>query len=231
MRKIANRLARRPIKAAWAEFEHRLPIEQKINEDFDRRHGTDTAAEIALVEAGVSPDDAVRGHSVYRPVWEGLFHDALASLGISFEGFIFVDIGSGKGKALMMAADYPFARIIGVEYSPDLHACALRNLAVYRSSTQRCFNLESVHANALEYLLPSGPIVCLVFNALEANVMRLFIKHVEGDLALREAPAYLLYTNMRHVAEIGDGLDGIRKLHRLMKTRKLIAYGNEAALR
>src|SRR5689334_23652607 len=35
--------------------------------------------------------------------------------------FTFVDIGSGKGRVLLMAAEYPFPHIIGVELLPELH--------------------------------------------------------------------------------------------------------------
>jgi predicted RNA methylase len=40
----------------------------------------------------------------------------------------FVDIGSGKGRALIIAAEYAFKRIIGVEYSPSLATICRRNL-------------------------------------------------------------------------------------------------------
>lgn len=230
-RKIANRLARRHIRRAWQEYAVRAPTEQTINEEFDRRHGTETAAEVLLVETGVPAEDAVNGRNLYRPVWESEFHDTLAVLDLDFEGFTFVDIGSGKGKALMMAADYPFARVIGVEFSPGLHAIAQRNLHIYRSPAQRCSDLASIHVNALDYRLPEGPLICLVFNSFDAETMRRYIRTVEADLVCRSAPAYLLYANLRHVAEIGDGLDGIKGLRRIVNTRKAVAFANAAAAR
>jgi len=230
-RKIANRLARRPIRDAWQEFVRRSPAEHEINEQFDRSYGTDTAAEVPLVETGVTAEDALRGKGIYRPIWESDFHNALAALEVGVEGFTFVDIGSGKGKILMMAADYPFAKILGVEYSPGLHAIAQRNLQIYRSPAQRCSDLVSIHADALDYRLPDGPLVCLVFNALDSTTMRRFVRHVQDDLAERAAPAYLLYVNVRHIAEIGDGLDGIRRLRRIVDKRKLVVFANAAGER
>lgn len=228
-RRIVNRMVRTQIEFAWKEFATRLPTEARINQEFDARHGTDTAEEIRLDDTGVSAEDASHGQTIYRPVWESEFHAALAILKISFEGFTFVDIGSGKGKMLMLAAEYPFARIVGVEYSPGLNAIAQRNLAIFHSATQRCSALEAILGNALEWDLPKGAVVCLVFNALDAETMRAFVKHVEGDLFSRAEPAYLIYCNLRHVEEIGDGLDGIFKLIRLIKTRRLVVFGNRAA--
>lgn len=228
-RKIANRLARRRIKAAWQAFTERLPEEQRINEAFDRRFGTQTADEIHLVETGVPAEDALRGRQTYRPVWESEFHGSMAALGIDLTGFTFVDIGSGKGKMLMMAADYPFTRIVGVEYSPGLSEIAQRNLQIYRSPTQRCTRLEAYLGDALRFPLPAGPLVCLVFNALDSSTMRGFMRHAEDDLAARQEPAFVLYCNLRDIAEIGDGLDGVKKLRRLKKTPRLIVFGNKAA--
>ena len=228
-RKIINRVVRKEIRREWEEFAKRLPTEALINHAFDERHGTDTAEEIRLEETGVSAEDASHGQTIYRPVWESEFHSALATLKIPFEGFTFIDVGSGKGKVLMMAAEYPFSQVVGIEYSPGLHDIAQRNLAKFRSPTQRCLTIEAVLGNALEWDLPKGPVVCLVFNALDPETMRAFVRRIEGDLSSRAEPAYLLYCNLRHVEEIGHGLDGIFKLTRLVKTRRLVVFANRAA--
>ena len=99
LRKIKNRIARPKIRAAWEEFIVRLPREQAINEDFDRRHGTDTAEELHLTEAGLSMEDALRGRLTYRPVWESEFHAAVAAMRGPGDGFTFESTSSpGKGK-------------------------------------------------------------------------------------------------------------------------------------
>lgn len=230
-RRLVNRMVRKEIELAWDEFAKRLPSEALINQAFDERHGTHTAEEVRLEETGVSAEDASHGQTIYRPVWESEFHSALATLKIDFEGFAFIDVGSGKGKVLMMAAEYPFSQIVGIEYSPGLNDIAQRNLAKFRSPTQRCLALEAILGNALEWDLPRGPVICLVFNALDPQTMRAFVRRIEGDLVSRAEPAYLLYCNLRHVEEIGDGLDEISKLVRLVKTRRLVVFGNSAAIR
>src|SRR5437868_4038548 len=154
-------------KAAWRGFWARLPLEQEANRAFDRRHGTDTAAEIGLTETGVASDQARQGNGVYRPLWEGTFHRALRAVGVPFDGYSFVDLGCGKGKLLMLAADYPFIRIVGVEYSPGLQAIALRNLERFRSPAQKCHRLEAVLGDARRYRLPAGPVVALIFNSFD----------------------------------------------------------------
>ena len=57
-------------------------------------------------------------------VSQGLAHDALGD-------FTFIDLGSGKGRVLLMASDYPFKKIIGVEFMPELHRAAQENITGY----------------------------------------------------------------------------------------------------
>jgi hypothetical protein len=67
-------------------------------------------------------------HSPYQPTESALFHemfDALREQSHSdFRDFVFVDLGSGKGRTLLMASDYPFRCIVGVELLPALHQAA-----------------------------------------------------------------------------------------------------------
>src|SRR5271168_5004167 len=65
-------------------------------------------------------------HSPYQPTDPALFHEMMAQLRIlserfDFESFIFVDLGSGKGRTLLMASDYPFKKITGVELLSELN--------------------------------------------------------------------------------------------------------------
>lgn len=81
-------------------------------------------------------------HSPYQPTEKALFHEMVDALAhhadLDFAEFTFVDLGSGKGRALLMASDYPFRRIVGVELLPALHQIAELNLAQYRSDSQKC---------------------------------------------------------------------------------------------
>src|SRR4051812_45054696 len=103
-------------------------------------------------------------HSPYQPTDAALFQEMIASLPIIFREFTFVDLGSGKGRTLLMASDYAFRRIIGVEILPELHQAAISNIAVYKAETQQCTDLEAVCADAREFILPEEPLVLYLFN-------------------------------------------------------------------
>src|SRR5271163_2983061 len=105
--------------------------------DWDHRVNTTSAA--------VGWRDRLLGvfHSPYQPTESALFHEMLAALAeeshLDFHDFVFLDLGSGKGRTLLMASDYPFRRIVGVELLPALHQDAQENLSKYRSESQKCW--------------------------------------------------------------------------------------------
>ena len=213
----------------WRYFTYRHRKQIPVNLAFDREHGVETAMELPLEAAGVPLADVVRGNGVYRPLTEELFRTSIASIGIDAAKFTFVDIGSGKGKVMFMAADLPFKRIVGIEYAAGLHEVAIRNVATYRSKTQKCKDIEAVHADALDYKLPDGPLVLFTFNALAKEIMRDLLKKLDRDAASeKDRPIIFIYTNLRRVAEVGDVFDGLQNLHVIRRVRNFAAIANEA---
>ena len=67
-----------------------------------------------------------------------LFREIINSLRIDFREFTFLDIGSGKGRALLLAAEYPFRRIVGVELMPELNSMAEENIRRFASQKRPC---------------------------------------------------------------------------------------------
>lgn len=140
-------------------------------------------------------------HSAYQPTEPALFKEMMATLKIDFQEFTFIDIGSGKGRVLLMAADYPFRRILGIELLPALHRVAQENLSAYKSDSQHCFALETVCGDAREFIFPAEPILLYLFNPLpEAALIEVM---ANLDHSLRQFPrvVYLLYHNplLEHV--------------------------------
>jgi len=145
-------------------------------------------------------------HSAYQPTDPALFREMMASLSVlseqfEFEPFTFVDLGSGKGRALLMASEYPFRKIVGVELIAELHRAAKENILAYHSATQRCQRIEAVCADARAFPFPAEPLVLYLFNPLPESGMRPLIARLEKSLAENPRPVYLLYHNplLEHV--------------------------------
>jgi SAM-dependent methyltransferase len=140
-------------------------------------------------------------HSAYQPTEPALFKEMMASLKIDFQEFTFIDIGSGKGRVLLMAADYPFRRILGIELLPALHRVAQQNLSAYKSDSQQCFALETVCGDAREFVFPAEPILLYLFNPLPELALIEVLANLENSLRQFPRVVYLLYHNplLEHV--------------------------------
>ena len=143
-------------------------------------------------------------HSPYQPTEPALFREMLASLLASaipssakfdFREFTFIDIGSGKGRALLMAADYPFRRILGIELLPELHRVAKENIAKYKSDSQKCFAIECLLSDASEFTFPPEPTVLYLFNPLPESGLAKMIANLERSLQEHPRPVFVLYHN------------------------------------
>jgi hypothetical protein len=117
------------------------------------------------------------------------------SLSIDYQQFTFVDLGSGKGRTLLMASDYPFRRIVGVELLPELHRVAEENIRRYRSEKQECHRIESVCADAAEFVLPQEPLVVYLFNPFPESVLERVIENLQAGARKGQRPLYVLYHN------------------------------------
>jgi SAM-dependent methyltransferase len=191
--------ATRRLLAAVAEFVRDSTPERRRQRygdaDYDWEHRVNTTS------AAVGWRDRLLGvfHSPYQPTEAALFHEMIgavsAQAGFDFQDFTFVDLGSGKGRTLLMASEYPFRRVVGVEVLPALHYVAVDNLSKYQSNSQKCFVLESICADATEFCFPDEPILLFLFNPFPEAGLRRVIANLEQSLREHPRKVYLLYHN------------------------------------
>jgi hypothetical protein len=206
----------------WKLFHMRLPIEDRRSRAFDKRYKVDTAREELLDEMGVPSNDVDRGNNIYRVTWGWLIEKALAQLDIDFRRYSFIDYGSGKGKAMLMAARYPFKTIIGLEYARRLHEIATENCRTYHNLEKKCHSLSPILGDVLHYSPPSGPIVCFMCNPFDQKTLRAVfrswrLRHEEGAHDIR-----ILYLNMRDIAESAEVLAEQDWLTPVVRNRRFV---------
>lgn len=134
-------------------------------------------------------------HSPYQPTERALFHEMLAELHVDFHEFVFVDIGSGKGRVLLMAADHPFRRVVGVELLPALHRVAEENIRRYKNSSQQCFQVEAFCGDARNFEFPLDPLVIYLFNPLPEAGLAEVMENLEHSLQQHPRAVFLIYHN------------------------------------
>ena len=155
---------------------------------FDRTRHVRTAGNVTLGKVGI----AQAGDSeMYMPARPWQVRRALAAVPVATASeYTYVDLGSGKGRTLFIAAELPFREVIGVEFSRLLHERAAANVRTFRSRRRRSGPVRSVHMNAVDFAFPDGPLVVYLFNPFGAATMRRVLDNLEASL--REHPRHVV---------------------------------------
>ncbi len=134
-------------------------------------------------------------HSPYQPTEPTLFHEMLAALEIEYSHFTFIDLGSGKGRTLLMASEYSFRRVLGVELLPELNLLAQQNIREYQSDARKCAEVESLCADARDFIFPAGPLLVYLFNPLLESGLAQVVRNLERSIQANPRPVVMLYHN------------------------------------
>ena len=149
---------------------------------FDRTRHVRTSGDVSLSRAGISGEGAADSEH-YVPARPAHIREALRAAPVpDGAGYTYVDLGSGKGRTLFVAAELPFRAIVGVELSDRLHGRACANIGSFRFRGRRGGPIRSIHANAAEFLFPEGPLVVYLFNPFGAATMQRVLDNLERSL-------------------------------------------------
>lgn len=164
---------------------------------FDRRFQVQTSGVVQTDQLDV-PDHR-RTHAVeYLPTSATALGWLLAKLPMSHSDFAFVDMGSGKGRMLLIASEFPFQRVIGVELALELHEIAEQNILRFRSRNIRCRDVQAIHQDATEFEFPNQPLVLFLFNPFSAEILRPVVDRLVASLQAEPRQVYVIYHNPQH---------------------------------
>ena len=152
----------------WWRFSPAQLLEKYAAHVFDKRFGTDTSTFVELGELEISGSNKRYGER-YQPSPVHSLRQLLKRLDIRYEDFCFIDFGSGKGRTLLIAGEFPFKQVIGVEFSEILHRHGEQNIQRYphRAATR----VQSVHADATTFQPPPDALVAYFFNPFTLPVL------------------------------------------------------------
>lgn len=163
--------------------------------DFDFEHNVDTTW--ATVSLLTRIREWLSGGQ-YQPSEPALFREIIESLPVPPDDFTFIDLGSGKGRTLLMASSYAFRRILGMELLEELNTIAVQNIARYHSDDQRCFVIESHAGDARHFEFPPEPTILYLFNPFPRHIWREVLANLQASLIAAPRPVYVVYHNPVH---------------------------------
>ncbi len=161
---------------------------------FDAEHGTDTGGYL-------SPREIVTGHehdalgygysaiapSVFREMcrrWrETLADPATISGSLAANApaaYSFVDIGAGKGRALLLASEIAFRKVIGVELSPELARIAQSNAERWERAAQPRSKIHVLAMDALKFCWPRTSLLVFMYNPFACEMVEWLLERLEA---------------------------------------------------
>ncbi|WP_158792362.1 class I SAM-dependent methyltransferase [Granulicella sp. L60] len=190
-----------------------MPPPQQPQHPFDAAHGVETSG---IIPAG----NLTTGHpnDAHVTAYYGVAPSILRSLIQIWQGthpphptprYTFVDIGAGKGRALLIASQVPFHQVIGIELNPALADIAQHNIDLWQTAHKADTTapplapIRLYEQDALTFDLPRNPTLAFLFHPFEAPVLKLLLRRLEAQFAKRPGTFDLLYVN----SECRDVLD------------------------
>jgi SAM-dependent methyltransferase len=171
--------------------------------DFDRYYDVDTRGIVPLELLQIPSANKASGFK-YGGSDPDLFRMMVGRLPLEHEKFVFIDFGSGKGRALVLASEFPFKRVVGVEFSPKLHEIAKKNIERLDSSTIRCRAIESVCEDATRFDIPADPAVLYFYNPFGIDVMRQVMGRVNDSLTRSKRDIFIVVTGGSPLADLAE---------------------------
>jgi SAM-dependent methyltransferase len=161
---------------------------------YDRAHGTDTSGFLC-------GEDLLTGHpaeehgSPYAGAQPSVIRAGISQVP-DLESCTFIDLGCGKGRPMLVASEFPFRDIIGVELSPPLAEVAQRNADLIAAKFPRRTRIRVHEGDATAFPMPAGNVLLFIYNSFDRELMQKVVESVETAIKADPSRAiYVVYCN------------------------------------
>ena len=168
---------------------------------FDRKYGTDTGGYLRPdeIRSGHANDALNNGYSAVAP---SVFREAcrrwresLPHSAARVEAYSFVDVGSGKGRVLLLAAELPFRKVIGVELNEELTRTARKNVTLWNRIAKSRTKIRVLREDATEFRWPQTPLLVYLNNPFECALVERLAANLTTAAAAGPGLVDVLYVN------------------------------------
>ena len=184
---------------------------------YEWRFGIATRTEVQLRDFGIN-DPAAFAHvaTSYRR-----FFQLMKLLPIRPGEDVFLDFGAGMGRAVVLAATYPFRKVIGVELVPELANIARENVRRIRPRLT-CPEVEIHNTDARNFEIPPEVSVIYFWNPFGEEILASVFENIIRSF--RKAPRDLTIVHLS--PKLPSCLDNIKDRFGWLKERQRTSLGS-----
>jgi len=159
---------------------------------FDLRYGLQTRGRVERAQLDI-PKPVQDRVTRYEASKTRVFSHILARLPVAPDEFTFIDLGAGKGRALILAAEHGFKRVIGVEISPKLHSIGQDNVARYTSRTGNRSHIQLLLLDVLEFAIPAERTVYYLYNPFDEATTAHVLDKIAGSVMEHPRDVWIVF--------------------------------------
>jgi SAM-dependent methyltransferase len=180
----------------------KVVVSTAVDTSFDLRYGTDTLRRVEM--NALNFESQHKEHATfYQATQAGPLRKIIRKLDLPKDG-VFVDLGSGKGRVLLIAAQCGFEKIVGVEFSAELCDIARENVKVFRRKTHVTSRIDVVESDVANYPIERDQRVFFMYNPFDELVMNRLLANLRGSVRQFPRKIWLIYNTPKYGEVIGN---------------------------
>jgi SAM-dependent methyltransferase len=111
---------------------------------------------------------------------------------------IFVDFGCGKGRVLLIASNFGFKEVRGVEFAHELCEIAKNNCAVYKHQTAVSTEFKIIESDVVDYIINPDENVFFMFNPFDEIILNKIINNITTSLNIQPRRILIIYNHPKY---------------------------------
>ncbi|OFZ21359.1 MAG: hypothetical protein A2202_05290 [Bdellovibrionales bacterium RIFOXYA1_FULL_36_14] len=143
---------------------------------FDRKFHLDTLNKVDFTQNFLDIPSRINA-KIYQGTRLRVFNRVMKNLHINYCDYNFIDTGSGKGKALILASGFNFKEIIGIELFKPLYDISYQNLSKMNLNQR----IQIEHGDILSFTPPPGPNLYYLYNPFNERVIKDFFSTLQKN--------------------------------------------------
>lgn len=169
---------------------------------FDFRYQTDTCAVSELGPLTIRSGHKENG-TLYRPIRIVPLRRFFAAVRPRLpQDSVLVDFGSGRGRVLLLAAEFGFKEARGIEFAHELCVSSRRNCERYQARTGTATRFATLEMDATKYEIQPDENFFMFCNPFDDSILKVVLENIARSLAQAPRPAWLAYYNPKWDGEI-----------------------------
>jgi SAM-dependent methyltransferase len=163
---------------------------------YEKQLGINTHSIVNLDGLTLAGDDSDQNHHYQGASYYILF-SIFEKLPLETRGFPLIDYGCGKGRALFVAEQCGFTKLIGVDIAKELIEDANANKAVYVKKNKQS-NINFLFKDATQYQIPNNAQIFYFFNPFGEEILQKVIDNIKLSVKANPRKIYCIYLNPKY---------------------------------